>query len=335
MARGGITLKEVETARNALLARGESASIDAVRMELGNTGSKSTIHKHLRTLEELADTQSNNPSLSEELQSLIQKVAVRLQQEADEKLNELTERYDADTAKLAAALENAEEEREQVLAENGCLRHNVIDIEGEKKQAEALMNEQARTIEKLTEQISSANSQVDLLKHHNASLEQKHQDSRNALQHYRDSVTRQREQDLERHDDSIAQYQQQVRELNFTVSTLKQSETKAAREYSQIAGENKKITADYATIKQTLVTVEQKIREQSRTNIELDTLNKQLSLAIDNAKKQIKTLTNRLNESENFHTALTSENAALKSEVLTLQAVLDKFVESSLLNNHQ
>ena len=45
MARGGITKKAVEQARNALLARGESISIDAVRIELGNTGSKTTIHR--------------------------------------------------------------------------------------------------------------------------------------------------------------------------------------------------------------------------------------------------------------------------------------------------
>lgn len=335
MARGGITLKQVEKARNALLARGESASIDAVRMELGNTGSKSTIHKHLKTIEELDETHDNKPSVSEELQMLIQQVAARLQQEANEKLNELTERHNTETAKLTAALESAEQGREQLLADNGRLRHNVIDIEGEKKQAEALVNEQAKMIDKLTEQISSANSQVDLLKHHNASLEQKHQDARNTLQHYRESVSRQREQDLARHDDAIAQYQQQVRELNFTVSTLKESESRVAREYSQIASESKKIAADYASIKQTLVTAEQQIQDQSRTNIELDTLNKQLSLAIDNANKQIKSLSKRLNESENFHTALTSENAGLKGEVLTLQAVLDKYVESSLFNKHQ
>lgn len=335
MARGGITLKQVEKARRALLARGESASIDAVRMELGNTGSKSTIHKHLKTIEELEETHDNKPSVSEELQTLIQQIAARLQQEANEKLNELIERYDAETAKLTAALESAAQEREQLLGENDSLRHNVIDIEGEKKQAEALVNEKAKTIEKLTEQISSANSQVNLLKHHNASLEQKHQDSRDALQHYRESVSRQREQDLARHDDAIAQYQQQVRELNFTVSTLKESESRAARELSQIAGENKKIAADYASIKQTLVTAELQIREQSRTNAEVGTLNKQLSVELEKAEKQIKSLTNRLNGLESSHTQLTSENAGLKGEVVTLRAVLDKFVESSLLDKHQ
>ncbi len=40
MARGGINKAVVQTARLAILARGENPSIDAVRIEMGNTGSK-------------------------------------------------------------------------------------------------------------------------------------------------------------------------------------------------------------------------------------------------------------------------------------------------------
>ena len=42
MARGGINKAVVQKARHALLARGAHPSIDAVRIELGNTGSKSS-----------------------------------------------------------------------------------------------------------------------------------------------------------------------------------------------------------------------------------------------------------------------------------------------------
>lgn len=55
MARGGINKALVQKARDALQARGIRASIDAVRVELGNTGSKSTI---LRYLQELSAVQS-------------------------------------------------------------------------------------------------------------------------------------------------------------------------------------------------------------------------------------------------------------------------------------
>jgi len=47
MANSGINKAQVKKARDALIARGTNPSIDAVRIELGNTGSKGTIHKYL------------------------------------------------------------------------------------------------------------------------------------------------------------------------------------------------------------------------------------------------------------------------------------------------
>ena len=51
MARGGINKAVVKKARQAILARGEHPSIDAVRIEMGNTGSKTTIHRYLKELD--------------------------------------------------------------------------------------------------------------------------------------------------------------------------------------------------------------------------------------------------------------------------------------------
>jgi hypothetical protein len=52
MARTGLYKSEVKKARDTLLAIGRRPSVDAVRIELGNTGSKTTIHKYLKELEE-------------------------------------------------------------------------------------------------------------------------------------------------------------------------------------------------------------------------------------------------------------------------------------------
>ncbi len=51
MARAGIYKSEVLRARDKLLATGRNPSIDAVREELG-TGSKTTIHRYLKEIEE-------------------------------------------------------------------------------------------------------------------------------------------------------------------------------------------------------------------------------------------------------------------------------------------
>ena len=68
MARGGINKAVVQTARLAILARGENPSIDAVRIEMGNTGSKTTIHRYLKELDDGTEpAESPSEPLDDEL----------------------------------------------------------------------------------------------------------------------------------------------------------------------------------------------------------------------------------------------------------------------------
>jgi len=66
MARGGVNKAVVQIARTAILARGEHPSIDAVRIELGNTGSKTTIHRYLKELDDGSEPAGpqQNPSMT-------------------------------------------------------------------------------------------------------------------------------------------------------------------------------------------------------------------------------------------------------------------------------
>ncbi len=81
MARGGISKAVVQKARNALLSRGVHPSIDAVRIELGNTGSKTTIHRYLKELESAEQTVSSD-ALSTPLTGLIEQLLGQLKTEA-------------------------------------------------------------------------------------------------------------------------------------------------------------------------------------------------------------------------------------------------------------
>jgi chromosome segregation ATPase len=83
MARAGLGKEEVKRARDALIAGGRHPSLDAVRIALGNTGSKSTIHKFLKELEADEGGGGKPSTLSEELQELVARLAERLQSEAD------------------------------------------------------------------------------------------------------------------------------------------------------------------------------------------------------------------------------------------------------------
>jgi SOS-response transcriptional repressor LexA len=79
MARGGVYRTEVKKARDSLRVQGVNPSIDAVRAALGHTGSKTTIHRHLKELEaeEAAGVGAREP-ISEVLQHLVAQLAARL-----------------------------------------------------------------------------------------------------------------------------------------------------------------------------------------------------------------------------------------------------------------
>ena len=59
-----------------MIAQGRHPSVDAVRVELGNTGSKSTIHKYLQELEvEYGGVDERKAQISEALRDLVSRLA--------------------------------------------------------------------------------------------------------------------------------------------------------------------------------------------------------------------------------------------------------------------
>ncbi len=108
MARSGIYKSEVIRARDKLLAMGRHPSIDAVRQELGNTGSKATIHRYLKEIEEEEGGKSGTKvAISEALQDLVARLAERLNLEADTRIAELTAKHAVESLGVAASTAHA------------------------------------------------------------------------------------------------------------------------------------------------------------------------------------------------------------------------------------
>jgi hypothetical protein len=128
MARSGLTKSQVREARDRLLAEGRHPSVDAVRHALGDSGSKSTIHKYLKELRSEDDGGAVEPGLRREdtgraLHALVDQLADRLHADFDERLRV-----------LRAAHEQALRERERELAE---LRSTVATLGARVRQLEA------------------------------------------------------------------------------------------------------------------------------------------------------------------------------------------------------
>jgi hypothetical protein len=101
MARSGLTKSQVRTVRDRLLAEGRYPSVDAVRQALGDSGSKSTIHRHLKDLrDEEAVHGGAAPGIRREdtaaaLHGIVEQLADRLHAQAEERIRALQAAHDA------------------------------------------------------------------------------------------------------------------------------------------------------------------------------------------------------------------------------------------------
>ena len=224
MARTGLYKSEVKKARDALIAQGRHPSVDAVRVELGNTGSKSTIHKYLKELEaEYGGVDGRKASISEALHDLVTRLAIQLEEEANERIGEVqtqsTEKerqFNASIAALTVANEALSDKLSAVEARTQA------EVAAHARTAESLQRETI-TRHTLEQQVADLKERLLENEAHRQSLEEKHQHSREALEHFRESVREQRDQEIRRHEHQVQQLQGEIRQLQQSL-VLKQNE---------------------------------------------------------------------------------------------------------------
>lgn len=224
MARGGINKALVNKARQALLARSEHPSIDAVRIELGNTGSKTTIHRYLKEIEESeAGRQGGTASLSDELTALVARLAERLQEEAEQTVEGMRRRFDEERGELAGRLAQAQQQIQQLQVQVEALTGQLqSESDGHLQTRQRLQEsqlEQARLAQANQDQAARLEDRDQQI----LSLEEKHRHSREALEHYRQASKEQREQEQRRHETQVQQLQMEIRQLQQTL-IVKQDE---------------------------------------------------------------------------------------------------------------
>ena len=238
MARTGIGKSEVQRARDRLLARRTHPSIDAVRAELGHTGSKTTIQRYLRELEEEEGSGlDRTTAVSEAIQELVQRLAARLGEEAGAQVVALREQFDA---KLRERDEQLEQQRREAEALAGQLRQTEMMLQAEKTThatTRQALAESHTAHERLTQQVTDLTDRLADNEAHRQSLEEKHQHAREALEHYRQSVKEQREQELRRHEQQVQLLQVDVRTLNQTLIVKQNELTQLHQERARIAAE--------------------------------------------------------------------------------------------------
>lgn len=220
MARAGLYKTEVQKARDSLIAQGKHPSVDAVRVALGNTGSKSTIHRYLKELEaESTAAPTSEVVISDALRTLVAQLAARLAEEADTCIADMKAQCEATTRKAAEALANQEREGRAL---SDRLQRVETALQEEKRaheEAQGQLHERAIAISTLEERAAGLEVRLAEQVAHAQSLEDKHSQARQALEHFRQSAKEQREAEARRHEHQVQTLQVELRQANELVMT--------------------------------------------------------------------------------------------------------------------
>jgi len=277
MARAGLSRTDIKRARDALLAQGQHPSIDAIRIALGNTGSKSTIHRYLKELEEEDGTSLTRAgSLSDAIQDLVARLAARLHEEAQALV-------DQQLAAAAAQRQQAQAEIAKLAGDVAALRTQLAeaDIGITRERAahgdtQTALQQRALDVERLAQQVRDLTERLSEHDGFRRSLEEKLQHAYAALEHYRTASKEQREQEARRHEQQVQQLQAELRQVN-QMAIVKQNEiTQLNRDNARLVAEagvaTRHLREQQAHSEQLQNTLNQALVDYARAKAEYDAL---------------------------------------------------------------
>ncbi|WP_395607363.1 DNA-binding protein [Pseudomonas sp. B22129] len=313
MARGGINKAVVQTARLAILARGENPSIDAVRIEMGNTGSKTTIHRYLKELDE-SETRLTitEAPIDDELGELVARLAQRLKEKAQEPIDLALQQFEQHKAALLAQVEALEEAhgqlKQQFEIQTAALSEESAALQTTRT---SLQTEQTRNAG-LSQACNDYELRINDKDEQIRSLEDKHLHARDALEHYRNAVKEQREQEQRRHESQLQQVQAEIRQAQ-------QSAIVRQDEITQLHRDNERLLIEHrVTAKELAAALEQARKDQAQQS----TLSEHIS-QIENERTLLQ---------ERLRVATVESQSRL--ETLELQQQANKAQELDLIKAH-
>lgn len=324
MARTGLSKGDIQKVRDTLIAQGQYPSVDAVRIALGNTGSKTTIHKYLKELEiEEEKGIIRKVTISESIEHLINSLAEQLQVEANIGVEKLTQ-----------TLLDKEQEYENSVK----LLHNKIDsltsrlvqVESASQQELAAYHNTKTLLQEKQIQNSSLEQQVislkeEILNHKNfqKSLEEKHQHAQKSLEHYRESVKEQRDQENRKHEQQVQQLQAEIKLLQQTI-VIKQDEITNLKSHNQALDteltlckqHNEKIINQNKNLSNQLTTIDKQFVLEQQANLSKEQVVISLSAKLAEYENGLETLKHQLIQ---MQTDIHAKDAQLNAQAILIE----------------
>ncbi|MFJ7281696.1 DNA-binding protein [Pseudomonas sp. NPDC099000] len=318
MARGGVNKAVVQAARLAILARGENPSIDAVRIEMGNTGSKTTIHRYLKELDDGSErTETPSEPIDDELAGLVARLAQRLKEQAQEPIDQARAQFDQQRKELEIQLTEARHANTE-LHQQYEIQSLALTQESEAlhETRSMLQTEQTRNAG-LNQALADFDLRLQDKDEQIRSLEEKHLHARDALEHYRNAIKEQREQEQSRHEGQVQQIQMELRQAQQSALVRQDEITQLHRDNERLLTENR------GTLRELGLLQEQLKHTHSRQDQLLEQVNR-----IDSERTLLQErLRAALLESQSLKQSVDEQsqiNKALEIDLLKTQASLDE-----------
>lgn len=235
MARTGLYQSEVKKARDALIAQGKHPSVDAVRVALGNTGSKTTIHKYLKELGEVeGETGGRKASISEALQDLVARLAAQLHEESNARIAEVEAQGLAKDRLRAESLASLQKDNEELAGQRYRSDTILKQEQAAHGRTQTALHSESIARHTAEQQVADLKERLAENEAHRLSIEEKHKHAREALEHYRQSVKEQRDQDQRRHEQQVQQMQAEMRQLQQTLVVRQDDITRLNQEGARL-----------------------------------------------------------------------------------------------------
>ena len=320
MARTGLYKSQVKKARDSLLLSNRHPSVDAVRIELGNTGSKTTIHKYLKELEgEDGGAKGLQMTLSDELQNMISLLALQLQEEANRELVEVRAAGVVALEKHVKDMGALHNEFEQLKAQLLLAHASVVDECQAHEQTRLALQNEVICRHTLTQEVNDLKERLIESDGYRQSLEEKHQHARDALVHYRESIKEQREQEQHRYEQHIQQLQAELRLVQQTVIVKQDEVTRLSQDKTRLLTELQHIQEGFDKEHMNHLNTIAQLRAAEQLNLQMDVLKTQ----IEDKDALISVAHQRLSEEEKGVDLLNKQLRTLQLEVVAAHAKLE------------
>ncbi|MDP2817706.1 MAG: DNA-binding protein [Polaromonas sp.] len=332
MARAGIYKSEVLRARNKLLATGRNPSIDAVREELG-TGSKSTIHRYLKEIEEEeGPATGSRVAVSEAIQDLVGRLAARVNEEAEERVTTAQARHAEQLTQhqqATAALKTEAQSTRQQLEQN---QRTLAEEKTAHGKTSETLNSKTLECTQLAQQVVDLQERLAAEERHRQSLEEKHQHARQALEHFRQSTKEQREQDQRKHEQQVQYLQAELRTVNETLATKQQEAVRTLQENARLLGDLSRAQGDLhqaqeevrglRPLKDELGFAQRRTEELGRRLVEQDSAVQQLSTS---NKELLTKVDELLTAKQQLEVALATARSSVTAQEQVVASMLERF----------